>query len=531
MALNRPPDQIKLMVLFFKRLFHILKTVFKALLKSKLTKPQRLKLFFEESGGAFIKLGQILALRRDFLPAEYTLELLKLLNNMPAAPFSEIHKIFIKETGEPVGKFFSSFDDEPIGSASIAQVYKALLPNGEKVAVKIRRPGVEKVFEADFLIISFLAAIIDLLNLFSSLSVKEVAGDFIRWTKRELDFRHESNNAVAFLKYSQGTPATVIPKQYQEYTSEKVLIQEFISDGVSVLDVVLGKHSREQLMEKGINPDQMALYLIKDGMRQYFIDGFFHADPHPANLIILPGDENSPDGKLAYLDFGIVGEAEKENRLILLKFVYAISIKDIEMTAKHLLEYGKKNFKYEISFYFRVEPKKQKIVDKIVEKIEEIIISRFKIEVQEIMRPWFEAEKDDKADLKNRSSSLVFLKLVKKAEKYGIHFPLDILLFFRGLAIDDMVALQISPQFDIMKAMESFFAEHSVEEIESTVRNQPNWEEIDEKIISLNDDWESFRESSITHKEKVAVIRERIIEMIFYYAERYPEVKNLLKKL
>ena len=146
-----------------------------------------------------------------------------------------------------------------------------------------------------------------------------------------------------FWSIARGTPATVIPKQYQEHTSAKVLIQELVTDGVSVLDVVLGKYSREQLTERGINPDQMALYLIKDAMRQYFIDGFFsHADAHPANLILLSGDENSPDGKLVYLDFGIVGEAEKENRLILLKFVHAISIKDIEMTAKHLLEYGKK---------------------------------------------------------------------------------------------------------------------------------------------------------------------------------------------
>ena len=92
-----------------------------------------------------------------------------------------------------------------------------------------------------------------------------------------------------------------------------------------------------------------------------------------------------------------------------------------------------------------------------------------------------------------------------------------------------MVALQISPQFDIMKAMESFFEEHSVEEVEGIVRSQANWKEIDEKIISLNDDWETFTETSITHKEKVAVMRERIIEMVFYYAERYPEVKICLK--
>ena len=164
-----------------------------------------------------------------------------------------------------------------------------------------------------------------------------------------------------FLKYSQKSPATVIPKQYQEYTSARVLIQEFISDGVSVLDVVLGKYSRERLIEKGINPDQMAFYLIKDAMRQYFIDGFFHADAHPANLALLSGDENSPDGKLAYFDFGIVGEAEKENRLILLKFVHAISIKDIELTAKYLLEVWQKNLQIrDITLLFPCRTEKTK---------------------------------------------------------------------------------------------------------------------------------------------------------------------------
>ena len=365
----------------------------------------------------------------------------------------------------------------------------------------------------------------------SFLSVREVATDFIRWTKRELDFRHESNNAVAFLKYSKGAPGTIIPKQHQEYTSSRVLIQELILGGVSVLDIILGKYSREQLIEKRINPDKMALYLIKDAMRQYFIDGFFHADAHPANLAFLPGNENSPEGKIAYFDFGIVGEAEKESRMTLLKFVYAVSTKDIELIAKYLLEYGRKNFKKELLYSFEVEPVKQKIVNDIIGIIEKDIISHFKTEVQEIMGSWFVDEKDIRADLKKRSSALVFMNLVRKAEKYGVHFPLDIILFFRGLVIIDMVALQISPQFDIIKAMESFFVKHSIEEIEIKVRSQANWKEIDKKIISLNDDWESSGERLIMQKEKVAIMRERILEIVFYYAERHPEIKNLIKQL
>jgi len=420
---------------------------------------------------------------------------------------------------------------KPIGSASIAQVYKAVLKNGDNVAVKIQRPGIKEVFEIDFLIISFLASAVDLLSFFSALSAKELVGDLIRWTRKELDFRNESNNAVAFLKYRQETSTTVIPKQYQEYARPRVLVQEFIQGGISVLDVVLGKYSRKQLIDRGINLDQMAVCLLKEGMKEYFIDGFFHADPHPANLALLPGDKESPDGKLVLFDFGIVGEAEKENRLILLRFVYSISAKNIEMMAKYLLEYGKKNLRKEIDQYFQVERGKQKIVEEIMVKIEGITVSHFKEDIQEIAESWFSVEKDSGADFKSRSSATFFLSMVQKAEKYGVHFSLDIILFFRGLVIDDMVALQMSPQFDIMKVMEGFFIEHPVEEIEEKIRNQTNWQEIDKKIVSVNDDWESFVESSMRYKEKAMIVKEKTLEMVFYYAERYLEIKDLISKL
>ena len=146
------------------------------------------------------------------------------------------------------------------------------------------------------------------------------------------------------------------------------------------------------------------------------------------------------------------------------------------------------------------------------------------------MEPWFEAVKD-KGELEKQIFRRGFLEFGQKSRKIRSTFSLGHNFVFRGLVIDDMVALQISPQFDIMKAMESFFEEHSVEEVEGIVRSQANWKEIDEKIISLNDDWETFDGNLNNAQRKVAVMRERIIEMVFYYAERYPEVKNLLKKL
>ncbi|MEK9184044.1 MAG: AarF/UbiB family protein, partial [Patescibacteria group bacterium] len=379
---------------FFKRLFNIAKITLVVSLKRGLTGPQRLRTFFERAGGGFIKFGQILALRQDFIPPSYANELLKLLSAAPEIPFIEMHKVFIKEMGEPVGKFFAEFDATPVASASMAQVYEAQLPaeaGGSKVAVKIQRPGIKEVFEADFLIISFFAGLIDFFRFFTVITAAEVASDFIGWTRRELDFRHESRNAMAFYEYSRGSDQTIIPIQYPEMTTSKVLVQEFIENGVLVEDIILGKIQKDELLKKNIDLELASRYLIKEGMKQYFVDGFFHADPHPANLMLLPGN------KLAFLDFGIVGES-KETRLILLKFVYGAAIRDIEYMSRHLMEFGRKVFEGEIEIYLQTDITKHGAVSRVFDKIKDIILEDFKKEVEAIMKPWFEA-------LDNKNSS------------------------------------------------------------------------------------------------------------------------------
>lgn len=488
----------------------------------RMSKPEKFRLFFEKAGGAFIKLGQILALRQDFVPADYINELLKLLSRVPETPFSEMQEVFIEEMGEPVGKFFLEFDDEPVASASLAQVYRAKLKNGDKVAVKIQRPETEEKFEADFLVVSFLARVIDVFNPFSTVRAKEVAKDFIKWTRRELDFRFESQNAEAFFEFSKWTGGTVIPRQYPEFTAKRALVQEFIFNGAPVEDVILGKISRQELLEKNIDPDFMADYLIKESMRQYFVDGFFHADAHPANLILL---ENN---RLAFLDFGIVGEARKENRLIFLKFARGLAGQDLDTMCRELMEFGKKTFDGEMEFYLRSRPDKRKAAEAVFEKIREIILEDLKKEMNEIMTPWFSAESGAS---KGKSSAVLFFKLVRKAEKYGVRLPAEVILFFRALAINDMVALQMSPGFDIMTSLSGFFDIYPAEDIEEIINSQNNSAEIDRRISSLTDDWDSFLEVSAVHKERMSEAKEKVKEIIWHYAERYSEVKELLKKL
>lgn len=484
-------------------------------------RPEKIRLFFEKAGGAFIKLGQILALRQDFLPPEYINELLKLLSRVPKAPFSEMQKVFIEETGEPVGKFFAEFEDEPVASASLAQVYKAKLKDGSVVAVKIQRPETEEKFEADFLVVSFLARVIDVFNPFSVVKAKDVADDFIKWTRRELDFRFESRNAEAFFEFSKWVGGTVIPKQYPEMAFRRVLIEEFIFDGAPVDDVITGKIEKRELLEKNTDPDVMADYLIKESMRQYFVDGFFHADAHPANLMLLS------DNRLVFLDFGIVGEAKKENRLVFLKFARGLAEKDLDAMCRSLMEFGKRNFDGEMEFYLRSKPGKRKAAEAVFEKIREIILEDFKKEMKEAMSPWLGSGEE----AVKKSSAILFLRLAKKAEKYGIRLPAEIILFFRALAINDMTALQMSPGFDIMASLKGFFDTYRSEDIEEIINSQNNSAEINKRISSLTDDWDSFIEISAVHREKMAEAKEKVKEIILYYAERYPEVKELLKKL
>ena len=149
------------------------------------------------------------------------------------------------------------------------------------------------------------------------------------------------------------------------------------------------------------------------------------------------------------------------------------------------------------------------------------------------MNPWIEAAANKKAALLDKSSAMVFFKLIRKAEKYGVHFPKEIILFFRGLAIDDMVALQLSPDFNIIEAINSFFEEYPLEEVEELIKNETDArrKEIDEKIASVTDDWEEFVEISAAHKEKMLAARERVMELVAYYAEKYPEVMSLIKNL
>jgi len=519
--------RIMQIILLLKRFFQIIGNSFLLCFNFRLSGPVRLRIFFERLGGAFVKFGQILALRQDFLPLPYIAELLSLFNKVPEVPLQKMEEVFIGETGKPFSAFFLEFNPRPVALGSIAQVYYARLPDGAEVAVKIQRPKVKEFFEADFLLIYFFACFFDFFRIFSAIRLSEIASEFISWTRREFDFTNEARNADSLYEHSKDHPQTIIPKQYLKLSTSKVLIQEFIINGVFVDEILTKKIKTEQLIERNIDCKFMVNYLLRDEMRQYFIDGFFYADPRPSDLIFLP------DNKLAYLDFGIVGEAMEQNdRLLFLKALYGMAKKDINFLSRNFFEFGQRMFKEDIDFFLQADLRKKETVEKITGKIREIIFNDFRKKMEEIINPWFEATGKDGSPLYKRSAALVFLKIMRLADEYNIFFPREMILFFRALSILDTLALRLSPDFDMIKALNLFFEDYPLEKAEDLIKKGIHEKEAGDRIIAMTDvDLEFFKETSFIQKEKILAAKEKMMNLIHYYADKHEEIRSILKSL
>ncbi len=502
--------------MFFKRLIQVIWVFFSLLLrrniivegkKTRLSGPMKMRIFFERMGCVFMRFGQVLALRQDFLSYQYSNELLRLLNEAAPVPYAQIRKVFMEEKNISPEAFFSEFEVEPISSSSLAQVYQARLKDGAKVAVKIQRPDAKKLFEEDFKVLIFLSLLADFFTLFSRVRLQEIVLEFISWSKHKLDFTVESKNAFIIHKHSKEYPLTVIPEQYLEFSTSRVLVQEFIEDGISISDFI--KEKRDD-----IDGLKLSYYLIFDLMRQYFIEGFFHADPHPANLIFLPGIP--PSGGLAYLDFGIVGKAESR-RIPYLKILYGITAKNADYIAENLFEFSESLMVEDARNYFGRTRKEKESFKKISEKIKELIVNDLKKDALKIL------EKDSKQ---------IFLELKKISEKYNIYLPKEIILHLRALSALNAVALEISPSFDIIKALNYFFERYSPEKAEEIIA-EGGHEEILGDVISVDDQasWKEFRKIVALEKEKRAAARKRFIEMTLRYSKKYGELKLMIKNL
>lgn len=263
----------------------------------KFTRPQHLRLALEELGPTYVKLGQLLSIRPDLLPADYILELEKLQNSVPPFAFSEVLEVFAA-SGLDLAKDFRFFNEVPIAAASMAQAHEAVLTNGQRVVVKVQRPGIDKTIETDLEILSDLSSLLEKRTAWGRFyHITEVVDELAQAIRNELDFMQEGRNADLFRKNFHNDRGIKIPKIFWEHTSRRVLTMEYV-EGIKISDFAA-------LHQANLDTKMIAQKLVNALFKQIFEYGFFHADPHPGNLAI------SPEQKLIFYDFGQVGMVDE----------------------------------------------------------------------------------------------------------------------------------------------------------------------------------------------------------------------------
>jgi len=303
---------------------------------SKLYIGERLRISLEELGPTFVKIGQILSTQADIVPKDIIEELKKLQSSVQPFSFNEAKAVIESEFEDTLENIFKEFSQEPIASASISQVHYAVLGTGEKVAVKVQRPGIERVINQDLNILRDLAHFVDNHTRFGKIyDFSSMVDEFERTLKNELDFTKEGENADTFRDNFSKDKGIKVPGVNWTYTSRRVLTMEFI-EGIGIDD-------HKALDKAGIDKKETAKRIAESICNQVLRDGFFHADPHPGNIKVLK------DGTVVFLDLGMVGRVSETRRKIIYKLFVAVANKDVRRVARAVIEldamYDKKNIK------------------------------------------------------------------------------------------------------------------------------------------------------------------------------------------
>lgn len=282
------------------RLFETLKLYIKSPEEVHEPAHVRLRLVLEELGTTFIKLGQVLSTRADLVGREVAEELAKLQDEAPPFPFEDVKRVLESELGVPMEEVFSEFQEEPVASASIGQVHRARLRNGDAVAVKVQRPGIADTVKSDIILMKYLAKLAnDRVPGLRYYNLPGIVAEFERAIRKELDYHQEANNVERFRAMFMDDETVYAPYVYREYSTGKVLTMEYV-DGVKLTDILKSdiKFNARVIAERG----------ARCYFKQIFIHGFFHADPHPGNILVQKGNV------LCFLDFGMMGHLDRSFR-------------------------------------------------------------------------------------------------------------------------------------------------------------------------------------------------------------------------
>ena len=376
--------------------------------------PERLRVLLIQLGPTFIKLGQMLSVRGDLLPPAFQSELAKLTNQVPPFPFPQAREIIQSELGKTLPVLFAEFDETPIGAASLAQVYRAKLFTGERVAVKVQRPGIRPTVEQDINLLRYLAQWIERhAPEWQGYRPVALADEFTGALERELDFTTEASHAKRFAQMFRGSETVKIARVFDEYSTGCVLTMELI-EGAPITDAA-------QLQRIGLDPTSVARNGARAMLRQIFIEGFFHADPHSGNYFALPGNV------FAFIDYGLVGRISTRERWELSAFFLALLHQDSETAIRHLRRLSKTSRASKIA--------------------------AFENDVDDILYGWFGG------DLRQIRLGQSFAKVLESGRKNGVYFPSSLALLAKSLYTTEAMGRSLDPKFDLTGLFQDFAGE------------------------------------------------------------------------
>lgn len=389
--------------------------------KYNYTRYERIRMAIEELGPTFVKFGQILSNRPDLLPQPLIDELEKLQDAVPVFSFEEVKKIIEKDLNLGINELFLDFDEKPLASASIAQVHKARLHTGEDIVVKVQRPDIDNIIEIDLQVLADLAEIAEHnFPQFARFEPIELVKSLTKSMNRELNFLLEASNIMRFQHFFKEEKRIYIPKVYSKFSTRRVMCMEYV-EGIKVNQI-------HQLRANGVNLHDIAEKGLFIYFQQIFRFGFFHADPHPGNVLILP------DQRICLIDFGMTGSLTSKDKKAFGDLIVAITKGDlhkligaIEKLTKRKYVPTKEELEYDVALLideFPPETIDERNMGEIVDRLQEIIY------------------------------------------KHKLSFPNDFFLLLRALVILDGISRLLDPKFNTLEKIRK----HSIRLFEESLQ-------------------------------------------------------------
>ncbi|MCD6219888.1 2-polyprenylphenol 6-hydroxylase [Candidatus Calescamantes bacterium] len=371
----------------------------------------RLRKVLEELGPTFIKLGQILSTRPDLVPLEFSEEFKKLQDKAPVFEYEKAKKIVEEELKSPIDELFDEFSVKPIAAASLSQVHLGKLKKGEKVIVKVQRPNVERIIKQDIEILYTLAKLAEKYIEESKLyNPVEIVDEFRKAILKEIDFNTEASNIDRFRRNFKGDDTVYIPKVFHNLSTKRVLTIEKI-EGIKVTDV-------EKIEKSGLDRKKIAINGANAVLKQIFVDGFFHADPHPGNIFVL--DNN----RIAFLDFGMVGRIDEETKSQFANILQAVIERDAPTIIESFIDMG------------------------MVE--EDMDIKKLELDVADLVDRYYEVP------LKELRMEGLLGEIINVVSQNRIKVPPNLYLLAKALITVESIGRELDPDFDMVTKMSPF---------------------------------------------------------------------------